>query len=92
MTAITRNNKKNRQLEQQQPEEDQQQPQDHSDPNSEVSINHQLNQDQTNEAALQSYKQYVKTTVKEITESLKKVEAAFPESKQELGTALGLCN
>jgi hypothetical protein len=30
--------------------------------------------------------------VKEITESLKKMEAAFPESKQEVATALNLCN
>jgi hypothetical protein len=28
--------------------------------------------------ALQSYKQYVKGIVKDITESLKKVESAFP--------------
>lgn len=90
MTAITRNNKKNRQQDQVKPEEPQQ---DAEDLNSEVSINHQLNQqDPNNETALQSYKLYVKTTVKEITESLKKMEAAFPESKQEVATALNLCN
>lgn len=90
MAAITRNNKKNKQQEQ---HEEEPHP-EHEDPNSEVSINHQLNQqnDQANDTALQSYKQYVKSTVKEITDALKKVEAAFPDSKQDLGTALSLCN
>lgn len=55
---------------------------------SEVSIHHQLAEN----SALLSYKQYVKNAIKDITESLKKIEGSFPESKAEIGSALAICN
>jgi hypothetical protein len=88
MIKIKRNNKKNRKEEQQEQEAEILVEENLSEDNSEISINHQLE----NNNALHSYKQYVKITIKEITDQLKKIETNFPESKQEIGSALTLCN
>ncbi len=74
MTSITRNTKKTKASATKQ-EDDQ----------SDISINHQLEQEN---APLVNYKQYVRNTAREISESLKKIEG---EARPEIAAALALC-
>ena len=88
MVSIKRNNKKNRGEEAKQELADNPEENASEAMQSEVSIHYQLAENN----ALLSYKQYVKNAIKDITESLKKIEGSFPESKAEIGCALAICN